>query len=52
MITLGISNIKDKCKKELKNNVKDEPIEYNPYFRFNLKYPENAIFPPMNNWGP
>jgi len=52
MIPLDMSNIKDKGKKELTNNVKDEPIEYNPYFRFNLKYPENAIFPPMNNWGP
>ena len=52
MIPLDISNIKDKGQKELTNNEKDKPIEYNPYFRFNLKYPENAIFSQIDNWGP
>jgi hypothetical protein len=49
MIPLDISSLNDNCKTELKTKRKDESTESNPYVRFNLEYPESALFPPIDN---
>jgi hypothetical protein len=49
MIPLDISTINDNDNRALITKRKDELAESNPYVRFNLEYPESAIFPPNDN---